>query len=380
MRVALFADTFMPQINGVTNTLNKLIQYYNAKGIDYKIFAPQYEGEKSEHHIERFYSLKFILYPECRVTLPNLFRVSAALSEFKPDLIHIMTEFSMGLTGLYYGKKYGIPTISNYTTNFSQYTNYYKVDFLEQRVWDYMKWFHTQNQITLCPSREAQRTLKEHGILNTDIFSRGIDFENFHPRYRSNELRKTLKIENKIVFLYVGRVSFEKDLDILSESYKAICENYGNEVALIITGAGPYLEKCKNTFPKNTIFTGFKNGKELSEIYASCDVFVCPSFTETFGNVILEAMASGLPVIGADAGGIGEIIHHRHNGLKFKKRDSKELTSCMRQIIENTSLRNQLRINGREFSLQRSWEKIFHGLMEIYCQILKERKWRTISA
>jgi glycosyltransferase involved in cell wall biosynthesis len=380
MKVAVFADTFMPQINGVTNTLSKLIQYYEENNVEYIIFAPKYEDEKSEHQIERFYSLKFFLYPECRVTLPNLFRVSNALSQFRPDLIHIMTEFSMGLTGLLYGKKHNIPTISNYTTNFSQYTNYYKVDFLEQGIWDYMRWFHSQNKITLCPSQEAEILLNKHGIHNTGIFSRGIDFENFHPKYRSIKLRESLNIDNKLTFLYVGRVSIEKDLDILSESYKAIHEKYGDKVALIITGDGPYLEKCKDNFPGNTIFTGFKRGQNLSEIYASCDAFVCPSSTETFGNVILEAMASGLPVIGADAGGIGEIINQRYNGLKFKKRDSKELTACMMEIIENTTLRANLIIDGRNYALNRSWGKIFNGLMSIYNDILNERKNITISA
>jgi len=112
-----------------------------------------------------------------------------------------------------------------------------------------------------------------------------------------------------MVFLYVGRVSIEKDLDILSESYKVIHEKYGDKVALVITGNGPYLEKCKEIFPKNTTFTGFKKAEKLAQIYAFCDVFVCPSSTETFGNVVLEAMASGIPVIGADAGGVGEIIY-----------------------------------------------------------------------
>jgi len=121
-----------------------------------------------------------------------------------------------------------------------------------------MKWFHTQNKITLCPSHESQILLNQHGIHNTGIFSRGIDFENFHPKYRNDELRKNLELDNKMVFLYVGRVSIEKDLDILSVSYKAIHEKYGDKVALIITGNGPYLEKCKEIFPKNTTFTGFK--------------------------------------------------------------------------------------------------------------------------
>lgn len=381
MKVALFADTYLPQINGVSNTLNKLLQYYDSTGIEYKIFAPRYdEIEIFNQNIERFFSIKFLLYPDSRVTFPNGFRITSTLADFQPDLIHIMTEFNMGIAGLYYGKKLGIPTVSNYSTNFSQYTDYYKVNFLKQPLWNYMKWFHTQNDITLCPSISAQKLLHSQGIHNTRVFSRGIDFKNFNPLYKNDQLRERLGISNKVTFLYVGRVSFEKDLDILSESYHSIYEKYGDQVAMVITGDGPYMEKCKQMFPKNTVFTGFKKGKELSEIYASCDIFVCPSSTETFGNVILEAMSSGLPVIGADAGGVGEIIQHGVTGLKFIQRDPKDLEKCMSNLIEDTAFRSHLKSNGRNFSVNRSWDKIFDGLIDIFHEVLEKKGMRNIGA
>lgn len=380
MRVALFADTYLPQINGVTNTLGRLAAYYEASGIDYKIFAPKYDTDQMDENIERYYSLKFFLYPESRITFPNLFRLTGSLAEFRPDLIHLMTECNMGIAGLHYGKKHGIPTISNYTTNFSQYTSYYKLNFLEQAIWNYMKWFHTQNDITLCPSHAARELLKDHGIDNTEIFSRGIDSENFHPMYRSPMFRKSLGIENKTVFLYVGRISVEKDLDILGESYHAIHTLYPEQTALVITGDGPFMKKCRSLFPEGTIFTGFKKGRELAEIYASCDIFICPSSTETFGNVVLEAMTSGLPVIGADAGGVGEIIKHRVTGLKFDPRNSEDLTGCMSELMSDPGLQNILKENGRHFGINRSWNKIFDGLMDIYQEILIKKGMSTQSA
>lgn len=377
MKVALFSDTFSPQINGVTNTMDKLTGYFEGSGIEYKIFAPRYDKDE-DFQAERFYSLKFFLYPECRIALPNIFRVSQVLSDFKPDIIHLMTEFNMGITGLYYGKKNNIPTISNYSTNFSQYTDYYGLDFLKQTIWDYMKWFHNQNNITLCPSNEAQKTLEQHGIGNTAIFSRGIDSHSFNRAYRSDALRRKLGIENKLAFLYVGRVSFEKDLDVLRESYRVIKEEYEDRVALIITGDGPYLDKCRDMFPVDTVFTGFKRGMELSELYASCDIFVCPSSTETFGNVVLEAMASGLAVIGADAGGVGEIIGHRYNGLLFRAKDAGDLYVCMKELIENKLLAEYVKANGVNYGKNRSWERIIGGLVDIYRTVSGERG--TISA
>lgn len=380
MKVALFTDTYMPQINGVTNTLRNLIQYFEATGIEYRIFVPKYDIDLQEHNIEYFYSIKFILYPENRLAIPNKTRISSILSEFQPDIIHIMTEFNMGIAGLNYGKRHGIPTISNYTTNFSQYTDYYKLNFLKQPIWNYMKWFHTQNDITLCPSNAARQLLHRQGIHNTEIFSRGIDFKSFHPRNRNNQLRVELGISDKITFLYVGRVSCEKDLDILSNSYQAIQQIYKDRVAMVITGDGPYLEKCKQMFPDDTIFTGFKKGKELSELYACCDIFVCPSSTETFGNVVLEAMASGLPVIGADAGGVGEIIQHNVTGLKFAERDADNLTKCMAELADDIDLRDYIKTNGREYSMNLSWDKIFDGLVTIYHEILTKKGRRSLGA
>ncbi len=371
MRVALFTDTYLPQINGVTNTLKKLIQYFKETGVAYKVFAPQYEDEKRDYHIEHFYSIKFFLYPETRIAFPNSQRLASALKDFSPDIIHIMTEMNMGLAGLRLGKKYHIPTISNYTTNFSQYTPYYNLNFLKQPVWSYLKWFHLQNDMTLCPSHAAQRLLALHEVTNTGIFSRGIDTEAFRPDFRSRELRKQLELENKTVFLYVGRVSAEKDLDILCKSYQKIKENYPEQAALIITGDGPALEDCKKNFPDDTVFTGFKTGMELAVMYASCDIFVCPSSTETFGNVILEAMASGAPVIGADALGVGEIIDHGTNGIKFEPRNYEELYQCMERLLLSDSLQKQLSRNGLIYAGLKTWEHEFENLLAAYSTVIR---------
>lgn len=377
MKIAIFSDTYYPQINGVTNTLDKLIQYFENNNIEYKIFAPRYADENKEEHTERFYSLKFFMYPECRLALPNIFKISQSLLEFKPDIIHIMTEFNMGMAGMIYGRKHNIPTISNYTTNFSQYTEYYNLEIFKQPIWDYMKWFHNQNNITLCPSDEAQRLLNKNGINKTSLFSRGIDSHKFNPSFRNEKLRKELGLDNKTTFLYVGRVAIEKDLHVLNESYRLIKEKYC-DTALIITGDGPYSEECREMFPKDTIYTGFKKGHELAEIYASSDIFVCPSSTETFGNVVLEAMASGLAVIGADAGGIKEIISHKQNGLKFSAKNSDELTACMQELIKNNNLREYVKSNGLKFAKNRTWQKIIDNLFDVYCEVLKEN--RYISA
>jgi len=379
MKVAVFTDTFLPQINGVTNTLNRLIQYFSDSDIEYRLFAPNYASAVTNSNVERFFSLKFILYPESRIAFPNTFRISAILDRFQPDIIHVMTEFNMGVAGLNYGKKHGIPVISNYTTNFPQYMDYYNANFLKQSVWNYMKWFHNQSDLTLCPSYVAQALLKENGIPNTGIFSRGIDIRNFHPYHRNIPLRKTLGIHEKKSFLYVGRIAFEKDLDVLCESYRLLKQKYGDSVAMVLTGDGPYLEKCKQSFPVDTIFTGFKQGIELFELYASCDFFVCPSSTETFGNVILEAMASGLSVIGADAGGVGEIIQDQQTGLKFESHNSESLFNCMEKVYQSPEVGDCISKQAQEFCKTRSWKSIFDKLTNTYRELIASEKQEMIG-
>jgi len=376
MRVALFTDTFLPQINGVTNTLTKLIEYYKAANIEYLIFAPDNYTELNQRfNVEKFISIRFLLYPECRLSFPNIFRLKNSLLQFKPDIIHIMTEFNMGVAGLTYGKKLGIPTVSNYTTNFTQYLRYYNLDMFEKASWNYMRWFHNQNDMTLCPSMETRKLLREEGIQNTGIFSRGVDSNLFNEKLRSIELRKQLGINDSIVLLYVGRVAMEKDIDVLLKGYTEIYSQYNDRVSLIITGDGPELARCKRSFPKNTIFTGFKKGAELAGIYASCDIFVFPSPTETFGNVVLEAMASGLPVIAANAGGVKDTVKDRINGLLFNPGDASQLSNLISEIIENVDIKNDLRENSRKTVLERSWKSIFDGLVDTYEEIISNSRY-----
>jgi len=374
MRVAIFTDTYQPQINGVTNTLDRMCRYFEDQGIEYRIFAPHYGDPVAEKNVERFYSLKFFLYPECRITLPNVFRVHAALNEFKPDVIHLMTEFNMGLMGLNYALKNQIPVISNYSTNFSQYTDYYKIDLLRQGVSSYMNWFHTQCLLTTCPSRSAEAMLHSFGVSRTAIFSRGIDVGRFSPMHRNDKLRHELGLANKVALLYVGRVAAEKNMDVLRDSYGTIHSKYPDQVRLVFVGDGPMLDTCRNTFPADTLFLGFRKGHELAQIYASCDIFVSPSSTETFGNVVLEAMASGLAVVGANAGGVGEILRPLRTGLLFSARSSQSMVQMVEKLIVDASFRGQLQQHGREHALSRDWQKILDDLAALYKGVIQEER------
>lgn len=373
MRVALFTDTFLPQINGVTNTMSKMIDYFEREKIEYKIFAPKYDDRDMPKTVEQYYSMKLFLYPECRLALPNFFRINKTFEEFQPDLVHNMTEFGMGLAGLIHAQKFGIPSLSTYTTNFSKYLKYYNLEPLEGFLDDYMTWFHEQNLMTFCASKVTERHVKSMGISNTARFSRGIDTDMFSPIKRSLEFRKSHGLDDKLVFSYVGRISAEKDLDILIEAYNRLYARYGEKVGLVMTGEGPYLDLCKESLPADTVYTGFLKGEELATSYASGDIFVCPSSTETFGNVVLEAMASGLAVIGADAGGVGENIEDEKTGLTFKSGDSEDLYCAMVRLLMDKDRREALASGARAYALTGTWDAILSELIEHYRFAIDER-------
>ena len=369
MRIAVFTDTFLPQVNGVTNTLRCLGNYLEAEGIEYIFITPE-QKQKTEqilpYNMESFFSTPFILYPECRFTLPNMLRLNRVIGDFQPDIIFLMTEFSMGLSGLIYGKKHGIPVISNYSTNFTTIIRQYKFGVLEKALDNYLRWFHNEADLCVTPSKESGKELEKFGVNEISIFSRGIDFDNFSPEKRNSDFKKIYGVEDKILLLYVGRLSMEKDLAVLRDSMFKLNELYKDKIALIVTGEGPMKSELEQTMPDNVIFTGYKKGAELAEIYASCDIFAFPSSFETFGNVVLEASASGLPVVGVKEGGVLELIDHGKTGYLANPRDPEDFAFFLEKLIVEVGLRKLFGINGRNYAKTKSWNAVFSTLIEIF--------------
>lgn len=375
MKILYFTDTYLPQINGVTNTLEKLGKYLQGNETEYKIFAPYYDYKASlleDPHIHRFNSISLPAYPECRLSLPFYYNLCQLADKFNPDIIHLMTPVGLGITGLRYAQERNLPVVSSYTTSFDEYLKYYKLDFLNPILWTLFKWFHNSCKINFCPSKDTMNGLKYKGIKNLKIWSRGIDTETFSPSYRSEELRFKLNIQNKISILYVGRLAKEKDLDILMESIKILNNKYYNHIRFIIAGDGPYGNVLIKESPDNVSFTGYLTGTELSSLYSSCDIFAFPSSTETFGNVVLEAMASGLPVVGVKSGGVLDSIIDGYNGLLCTPRDSISFSECISSFLKDPEMLRRLGNNARNYSLKKSWNSIFNMLTYDYRILLKE--------
>ena len=375
MRIAYFTDTYLPQINGVSNTLKKVGDYLNDRDIKHMFFAPHFNEKQinpDNSPVARFKSISLPFYPECRLAIPSYANLCRIADKFKPDIIHLTDPFGIGLAGLRYARDRGIPIVSSFHTNFDAYLKYYKLEYLEGIVWGIFKWFHGFSELNFCPSQDTWELLDSNGIQNLRIWSRGIDTSTFSPNYKNRNIRYRLKADDKIIFLYVGRLAAEKDLDILMESIRIVNSSHADKVQFVFVGDGPYAKQMKERSYDNVVFTGYLKGQELSAMYASSDVFVFPSGTETFGNVVLEAMASGLPVIAVNSGGVKENVIHDYNGLMCPPREATSLAGAIIRLVEDKPLIEALATNAREHATTKSWSNIFDQLVSDYSSVLEK--------
>jgi glycosyltransferase involved in cell wall biosynthesis len=379
MKIAYFTDTFMPELNGVTNTLSKLQAYLDRKDIQYIFFAPDYGripgGEKGagfqNKPVHRFRGITTSLSPESRLAFPRGRKIFDLCDNFKPDLVHVVTELGIGCKGIQYARSRNLPLVMSYHTDYGKYLHYFHLDFLRPLVETYLSWFYRSAHRVLAPSGHTLEQLFKKQYQNLGLWSRGIDTEKFHPRFRSGKWRKRLGIDNKFVFLYVGRLSPEKGLNMLLYAIEEIETRFPGKAAFVFTGGGPYADVIrKKNFPQ-VILTGFKTGRELSQIYASCDCFAFPSGTETFGNAPLEAMSSGLPVAGVASGGVTEFLFPGENALLCADGDQKVFTENLTAIMGSKTLRMKLAENGRKTARKRAWNVVFDDLLGVYNALIQ---------
>jgi glycosyltransferase involved in cell wall biosynthesis len=363
MRIAIFTDTYFPQINGVSKYLEEMHKYMDNNDIEYQLFVPQKPIGMVIKNITSFYGLPFLLYPELRISWPSYTRIKRALDKFKPDIIYLATPLSIGIAGLKYARKNRISLVATYHTHFPQYLCYYHLDNLQGAVWKYLRWFHSFSQINFCPSMETIDQLQHHGIGNLILCNNGIDCDNFSPDARNETVREYYAPQGEVLLLYVGRIAPEKDLDILMQAAELL-NDAKVDYKLLVVGDGPSRKSLQEQDLKNIIFTGHKSGLELQEIYASSDIFVFPSRTETFGNVILEAMASRLPVVAAYAGGVKESLIDGYNGLACAPGDETGMAHNIIRLLVDANLRKELANNARSYALARTWDKIFTGFFD----------------
>ncbi|MDC3412967.1 glycosyltransferase [Terrihalobacillus insolitus] len=369
MKIAIITETFLPSTDGVVTRLTEAIKYLRQQNHEVLVIAPdlgvtEYEGAK----VVGVKATTIPVYRYKKFSLPQR-KVKTLLETYNPDLVHVVNPALVGATGVYYAKKLGYPLIASYHTHVPKYLDFYRLYRpLKPIFWSYFRKLHNMARMNLCTSKAIKQELDDKRFHNVHVWKRGVDIHKFHPNFNSTDMRNRLTNgqNDKKLLLFVGRLAAEKEIPKI----KPLLEKR-NDICLAIVGDGPERETLEKEFAgTNTLFTGLMHGKELSQAFASADAFIFPSVTETLGLVILESLASGLPVIAAKSGPTNEQIDDRRTGFLYENENINSLMKAV-NLIESKDLMNQIRINARNEAEKFSWRKPSEQLLEFYEETLK---------
>lgn len=355
VRIALVTDTYTPQVNGVTTVVQRIARLLRATGHAAAVVAPRYPDRAAGNGNDelRIASLPFPPYPSVRLSLPFGRRVDAYLARFAPDLVHVHTEGPLGTIGRRWALRAGVPLVTTFHTHFPQYARYYGVPALEALVWRWLTWFHRPARFTQTPGESIRDELVARGVAHAMVWGRGVDTTLFDPGRRDPAWRTRLRADDdQVIVLHVGRLAREKNLDVLIEAWRQGHAAFGSRVVWVIAGRGPLERRIAAELPWARR-AGFLEREDLAALYASADLCMLPSHTETCGLVALEAMASGLPVIAADAGGFPESVQHEVSGLLVAPDDASGFFAALSRLVGNTVERRALGLQARQRALQR---------------------------
>jgi glycosyltransferase involved in cell wall biosynthesis len=368
VRIALFTEVFLPKIDGITNRLGHTLRCLEAEGHECLLFAPDTALRGfGATRVVRIPSLPFPPYPGVRVSLPDP-RLVAELLAFRPDVVHAVGPALLGVMGIAAARGLGLPIVASYHTDFARYLPGYGLGFAERALWPLIRAVHGPAHVNLCPSRFTQRELELHGVRGVGIWRGGVDAALFHPRRRSLAMRVRLaggRPEGPLL-LSVGRLSAEKNL----ESFAEILDELP-DARLALVGDGPARGALERALARQLAagrvhFAGFLRGEELARAYASADLFVMPSRTETLGFVALEAMASGLPVVAAHAGGLPDVVQHEENGLLYHPERPREGAEAIRRLLAHEAERRFFARLARKSAESASWPAETRRLLDAY--------------
>jgi phosphatidylinositol alpha 1,6-mannosyltransferase len=387
MRVLYCTDTYPPQVNGVSVVTALSVAGLSERGWDCAVVAPNYpasmrstfsaEGNGGTMELERttLASIPMPGYAETRLCAPDYLAVARAVRRFAPDLVHCETEFMAGRLGQIAAARSGIPIATSYHTDFAKYTAAYGVPRLERTVSNYISRFHRRALRTYTPSAPACDYLHSIGVANVEVWGRGVEIEAFTPHRRSSALRAMLGADRKFVFLYAGRLAAEKGVDVILKAFAiARAALPPDSIHLVIAGGGPLEDSIRASATQDMSFLGYLDrGRSLPELYASCDAFLFSSTTETLGLVVLEAMASGIPVIATPAGGVADHLRDGENGLTYPARDASAMAAQMIRLAQDHALAARLGTGARLTAENLSWELEYDRLDVSYRELLEAR-------
>lgn len=375
LRLTLVTETFPPEVNGVARTLGRWVDTFRQRGHAVQVIRPRRSADDPSEPYVQAVPLPF--YPGVQFGIINPVRLRGMMERSSPDLVHIATEGPLGVAAHVAAGGLGVPVASSFHTNFDHYLAHYGLSGFEPVASAYLAWFHNQSAVALAPGDHACQRLRSIGVRRTAVWSRGVDAETFHPRHRDPELRRELGLDGEgVLLLYVGRLAPEKNLNALLDCHERLRQRLSAEsrekLRLALVGGGPMAAALATRGSAGVILAGARHGSDLSRWYASADVFAFPSRSETFGNVVLEAQASGLPVVGYDCPALQERTTPGVDGLLAAS--DEDFTEALRLLCDDQRRRHASALAARATAERQAWPAIFDDLEALYRRLIDRRR------
>lgn len=362
LRIAVVCETWPPEINGVALTMQRMVEGLLSRGHSVQLVRPRQDCDGEPACGAAFAEVllpgfSIPRYAELRFGMPALGALKKLWSAEPPDLVHIATEGPLGWAALKTARRLDLPVTSDFHTNFHNYTSHYGIGWLEGVIGWYLRRFHNQAAYTFVPGEGLRKEMEVQRYRNLAVIGRGIDTELFSPARRSAALRARFGAHgDEPVAIYVGRLAAEKNLDLVARAFE-ILRIYQPHARMVWVGDGPERAGLQALYPEHT-FVGMKTGEELAAHYASADVFLFPSLTETFGNVTLEALSSGLAVVAYRYAAAAEYIIHEGNGLTARFDDETEFCNLVARLGADMAMARRLGETARIGMESLGWEEV----------------------
>lgn len=370
MRISLVTDTYLPEVNGVTTVLSRMREGLRDRGHAVQVIAPRYQADgPDEEEVVRRPSMPCPGYANSRLSWPVSRRVPAALAEFGPDLVHVVTEGPLGAIGRRWAIGRGVPFVTSFHTDFPRYAERYLGGWAVAPVRRHLRRFHAQAAHTQTPSDTTRGELVALGVPHPVVWGRGVDSRVFTPGRRDEARRRNLGAEGRLLVLHVGRLAVEKNVDVMAASFRRLHAALGDRLAFCVAGDGPKASEVRSALPFAR-HLGFVRRDALADLFADADLFVFPSTTETCGLVALEAMSSGLPVVAADQGGVRENVRHGLTGLLVRGDDPVAFADAATALIADAPWRLAMAQAARAFAVARDWERELDALVPLYAEAM----------
>ena len=377
LRVAVVTETWPPEVNGVAVTLAKLVQGLGHRNHDVQLIRPRqpkFDTGIKDSNLEEVLmrGMPIPSYPELKLGLPSKKTLVKTWTLRRPDVVHIATEGPLGWSALQAAKVLKLPVTSDFRTNFQSYSKHYGIGWLRKPIVAYLRKFHNATACTMVPTKELKKTLSENGFLNLKVVSRGVDTSLFNMSKRDPDLRKTWgATDQSQVMISVGRMAPEKNLGQVLKTFEAL-KLLGTDLKLVMVGDGPLREQFQLKYPE-IIFPGMLVQSELAKYYASADLFVFPSQTETFGNVTLEALASGIPVLAFDCAAARDWVQTGVNGWLVPENDPDGFARKAVEIFNTKNLLSQVTQSTRQQIVRLDWDQIAEQVESVLWDAIRIR-------